>query len=406
MGFSQKKRRALREQKRIAFEQSKPIIINLPVELLVIILSFLPDEDIPFFALTCTTFLGAFYCSKRKIVFKNYYLASSLSRIAKLPGSWSHSLITSLVITRGEIDLLDKIRHCEELRNHSLSISDLATALHEGHIRMAKYIEKRIRVCFCKVKDIDGNERLCRGWESYPSSSHMSLETIEYIFLGNKTLSLVFLENKGLHIPNIINELLEYLITTTSYDSIRWLLQNYGHQIFIYPSDYIAMAIKSMNYEIYLIVSLAFDIIGDLRTSVECENVAVIKHQLKVICDRNPVVLVTLYFSYINIKKYKIISLFLNSDDSEGMELLWRTGVVFNIKHYILECLIYNHPKCFKFLIDMFIDNADTSDFQKLIYQFKTCSTPRDRVDKFMLMIDDVDANRLVFKQKYEEMCS
>tara|TARA_R100000750_G_C2341919_1_gene94556 strand:- start:859 stop:2064 length:1206 start_codon:yes stop_codon:yes gene_type:complete len=392
MGFSQKKRRALREKKRIALEQSKPILSNLPLELLVAVLSFLLEEDVPFFALTCTSFLKAFYCSGRKIVFKNYYNVSSLSRIAQLPESWTPSLITRLVICRGEINLLNEMRHCHkyhfrELRNHSLSVSDLATALHEGHVHMAEYIMKYVRICYCKVEDVGNYEVLCRDRVYHPDGCLLSIEMIKYIFSGNKVLSLDFLKNKALHIPSISDELFNYLIQTTSYDSIRWLLQNYRQNI-RYHFTSVEMAIKSMDYEMYLIISSEFNIIGDLSDSIECKNVAVITYQLRVICERNPIVRFTPYFRHIQSNIDKMIDLFIQLDDSEGMKLLWRTGAYFNIRHNIFICLIHDHPRCFKYLLDKYINGADDEEYDQFIQDIQTCSAPRERLDKYMYMIE------------------
>lgn len=146
-------------------EEVSEIVSCVALELWVIVLSFLPDEDVPYFALTCNKILSAFYCSKRKIVYDVSHNLTSLSRIRELPREkYNPYRIMTLIIKSNRLDTL--VEYVNEKPGRYVTKSLFILALKLGHVDIAKYIERYVKICWtsehckCPMLHITAGEML------------------------------------------------------------------------------------------------------------------------------------------------------------------------------------------------------------------------------------------------------
>lgn len=227
------------KQRRLARSRARKIkyrtFNHLPIEILGIISSYLPDSDIPYFAAVCKQFLYGLQFVNRKYQFVEECIYSSLSRVEIISDYHSKLEVWNKSIVYGNLDILLSIEE------RPFSSFDVYKALLHGHVHVAEYLSQRGIIHDCVPGTKCNHIR-----EDFTLTTKQQLN----ILIAGNNKSLSWLQNYDIIDQVKIRNSMHLMIKQKNISAIKYLIANFDYESFI-PYEYAFASIDSNDIEVY-----------------------------------------------------------------------------------------------------------------------------------------------------------
>jgi len=311
------------KKKRLSRAKSRAVkSINfslLPDELLGIISSHLPDEDIPYFALTCKKFLRGIIYTKRKFSFKEEYTISSMSRLNEIPDFYYSTLVRHLAIISGKVNVL-KVTH-----EFDFNKSDIIKALMKGHVNVADYLIRNVH-------------RLNTGYIHSTVCNIVTSDVLKIVRSGH-VQSLQWIKSNISDLRDISDHLLMEAVDDKLPNVVKWLLDTYSFVYYVIH-DSISISVGNDDVDSFILLNAHHD---NRR----------LEYYVKAALDRGANGIVKYLIQHINIRtilcqdsehnnltEHRIICSFVKDDDLDGLKIALSLGYTMGDILYHQQALI------------------------------------------------------------------